>query len=721
MQGLMQDWPLTVDRILDHAKAWHGDREVVSRSVEGPIVRTTYGQLHERAKRLSNALLALGVKPGDRVATLAWNGGRHMEAWYAIMGIGAVCHTLNPRLFADQLCYIVNHAEDKIIFTDLTFLPTLLENRAKMPKVEKFVVMTDQAHMAGVELPDALCFETLVEENGPECAWGGFDENTAAGLCYTSGTTGNPKGVLYSHRSNFLHTLVTLGSDVMGLSARDVVLPVVPMFHANAWGITFSAPAVGAKLVMPGSKLDGASVHELLETEGVTFSAAVPTVWQMLLTHLRETKGELTTLKRVVIGGSAVPEAIVRGFRDEYGVSVTHAWGMTETSPLGTLANPSAKIAAMDAEAQLRFTLKQGRPPVGIELKLTNDEGERLPHDGTTYGKLKVRGPFVVGEYFKGDGGEILDEEGFFDTGDVATIDEYGYMQITDRSKDVIKSGGEWISSIEIENIAVGHPKAELAAVIGAAHPKWDERPVLLVKLKPGEEATKDEFLKFLEGKIAKWWTPDDVVFVEEIPLGATGKIDKKLIRERMKDYVLPTAAPAPAQALSAAPDPRLYAPEPGAFPAASALSSEKEASAEAGLPFPEAPRVRPAAEPAPPPPAPSSVVGRRRARHAAGAFLAVAVILALTPSVLIGAGMIAVAAGWTDWTRGFGFVALDWAARTALLSVATGVTGAVLALLTGFEPLRGKAALALAVTVATFGAYLLMRASGVTSPPFGV
>jgi fatty-acyl-CoA synthase len=328
----------------------------------------------------------------------------------------------------------------------------------------------------------------------------------------------------------------------MGLSATDTVLPVVPMFHANAWGLAFSCPGVGAKLVMPGAKLDGASVHELLETEGVTFSAAVPTVWQMLLTHLRETKGTLSTLKRVVIGGSAVPEAIVRGFRDEYGVSVTHAWGMTETSPLGTLANPTAAIAAMDSEAQLRFTLKQGRPPLGIDLKLEDDAGKRLPHDGATFGKLKVKGPFVVGQYFRGDGGEILDAEGFFDTGDVATLDGHGYMQITDRAKDVIKSGGEWISTIEIENIAMGHEKAANAAVIGAAHPKWDERPVLLVQLRPGQSGTKEEFLAFLEGKIAKWWTPDDVVFVEDIPLGATGKIDKKLIRERMKDYVLPTA-----------------------------------------------------------------------------------------------------------------------------------------------------------------------------------
>jgi fatty-acyl-CoA synthase len=542
MLGLMQDWPLTVDKILDHAKAWHGGGEIVSRSVEGPIVRTTYAQVHERAKRLSNALLGLGVQPGDRIATLAWNTARHVEAWYGVMGIGAVCHTLNPRLFPEQLCYIITHAEDKVLFTDLTFLPVLAQYRDQMATVKHVVVMTDEAGMRDVNLPGALCFETLIAQNSADVAWGGFDENTAAGLCYTSGTTGNPKGVLYSHRSNFLHTLVTMSHDVMGLSAADVVLPVVPMFHANAWGLAFSCPAVGAKMVMPGARLDGASIHELLESEQVTFSAAVPTVWQMLLTHLRETKGSLSTLKRVVIGGSAVPEAIVRGFRDEFGVSVTHAWGMTETSPLGTLATPSGPTTKLDPEAQLRLSLKQGRAPIGIELKLVNDAGEPLPHDGRTFGRLMVRGPFVVGEYFKGEGGDILDEDGFFDTGDVATIDEYGFMQITDRAKDVIKSGGEWISSIEIENLAVGHPKAALCAVIGAAHPKWDERPVLLVQLKPGEAGAKEEFLQHLEGRIAKWWMPDDVVFVDDIPLGATGKIDKKLIRERMKDYVLPTA-----------------------------------------------------------------------------------------------------------------------------------------------------------------------------------
>src|SRR5580693_1783873 len=542
MLGLMQDWPLTLDKLLNHAADWHGGREIVTRSIEGPIVRTTYAEIRRRAKRLSNALKGLGVKQGDRVATLAWNTGRHIEAWYAIMGIGAVCHTLNPRLFPDQLCYIINHAEDKVLLTDLTFLPTIIERRADMRSIETVIVMTDEGHMASVGLDGVLCFETLIEQNNDDCAWGGFGENTAAGLCYTSGTTGNPKGVLYSHRTNFLHTLVTLQTDVMGLSGRDVVLPIVPMFHANAWGLAFSCPAVGCKMVMPGQKLDGASVHELLETEGVTFSAAVPTVWQMLLTHMRENGLKPSTLKRVVIGGSAVPEALVRAFRDDFGVDVTHAWGMTETSPLGTLSVPTPEVLAMPAEQQLQYKLKQGRPPAGVELKLTDDDGKRLPHDGATFGRLKVRGAAIVGAYFKGEGGEILDEEGFFDTGDVATIDALGYMQITDRAKDVIKSGGEWISTIEIENLAAGHPKALIAAVIGVAHPKWDERPLLLVRLKDGESATREEFLQYLDGKIARWWMPDDVVFVDDIPLGATGKIDKKLIRQRFADYVLPTA-----------------------------------------------------------------------------------------------------------------------------------------------------------------------------------
>jgi fatty-acyl-CoA synthase len=484
----------------------------------------------------------MGVGLGDRVATLAWNSGRHIEAWYAIMGMGAVCHTLNPRLFAEQLCYIINHAQDKVIFTDVTFLPILAQNRAHMPSVERIVVFGDRDALRDCPIEDAVCSEDLIAAHGSDFAWGGFDEQTACGLCYTSGTTGNPKGVLYSHRSNYLHTLTTLQADVMGLSVKDTVLAVVPMFHANAWGLTFSCPAVGARLVMPGQKMDGPSILELLETEKVTFSAAVPTVWQMLLAHLRATGERPTTLKKVIIGGSAVPEAIVRAFHDDYGVDVIQAWGMTETSPLGTLSNPTPEVAALPFEAQVPYKLKQGRPPLGVELTLTDDSGAPVPRDGESFGRLKVKGPFVVREYFRGEGGDILDEDGFFDTGDVATLDAAGYMQITDRAKDVIKSGGEWISSIEIENIAASHPKALMAAVIGIAHPKWEERPLLLVKLREGESASAAEFLAWLEGRIARWWTPDEVLFVDDIPLGATGKIDKKLIRQRYAGHVLPTA-----------------------------------------------------------------------------------------------------------------------------------------------------------------------------------
>ncbi|WP_374514323.1 long-chain-fatty-acid--CoA ligase [Brevundimonas sp.] len=542
MLGLMQDWPLTVDRILDHAKNWHPHREVVTRSVEGPVVRTTYAEIHARAKRVSDVLKGWDVKVGDRVATLAWNTGRHIEAWYGIMGIGAVCHTLNPRLFPEQLAYIINHAEDRIIFVDLTFIPLLEAVLPHCPTVERVVVMTDEAHMPATKLPGAECYEALVSTASEAVQWGGFDEQTACGLCYTSGTTGNPKGVLYSHRSNFIHTLLGLQTTVLGATPKEVILPVVPMFHANAWGIAFGGPAAGSKLVMPGAKMDGESIYELLETEGVTFSAAVPTVWQGLLAYVREKELKFSTLKRVLIGGSAVPESLIRAFHDGYGIEVVQGWGMTETSPIGTLSNLPPELEALPYDQQMKWRIKQGVPPLGVELELKNYAGQEMPHDGQTYGRLMVRGPTIAGAYFKGEGGDILDHEGFFDTGDVATIDEYGFMQITDRAKDVIKSGGEWISSIEIENIAVGHPKVELAAVIGAAHPKWDERPVLVLKLRPGEAQDRQEHLDFLQGKIAKWWMPDDVVFVDDIPLGATGKIDKKVLRERLKDYRLPTA-----------------------------------------------------------------------------------------------------------------------------------------------------------------------------------
>ena len=542
MLGLMQDWPLTVDKIIDHAKNWHGHREVVTRSVEGPIVRTTYGEMHGRAKRVSNALLAWGVKPGDRIATLAWNTGRHMEAWYGIMGIGAVCHTLNPRLFPEQLIYIINHAEDRMIFVDLTFVPLLEAVLPHCPGVEKVIVMTDEWTMPATKLPAAECYEQVLSEASEDVTWGGFDEQTACGLCYTSGTTGNPKGVLYSHRSNFIHTLLGLQTTVLGATPSEVILPVVPMFHANAWGIAFGGPAAGSKLVLPGARMDGESIYELIVSEGVTFSTAVPTVWQGLLAHLRDNKLQIPTVKRVLIGGSAVPESLIRAFHDEFGIEVLQGWGMTETSPIGTLSNLPPELRALPYDEQMKWRVKQGTPPLGVELKLKDYDGNEIPHDGHSYGRLMIKGPTIAGAYFKDEGGSILDDEGFFDTGDVSTIDPQGFMQITDRAKDVIKSGGEWISSIEIENIAVGHPKVELAAVIGAAHPKWDERPVLLIKLKAGESQDKQEHLDFLTGKIAKWWTPDDVVFVDDIPLGATGKIDKKGLREQMKDYRLPEA-----------------------------------------------------------------------------------------------------------------------------------------------------------------------------------
>ena len=545
MLGLMQDWPLTVDKILDHAARWHAGREVVTRRIEdGGIERTTYGAIHTRAKQLSHALLEAGIQPGDRVATLGWNTSRHMEAWYGIMGIGAVCHTLNPRLHPEQLAYIVNHAGDRMVFVDLTFAPLLAAILPACPKVTGVVVMTDGAHMPadGKLGPAAIAFDDWIAGRPADTAWGGFGEETACGLCYTSGTTGNPKGVLYSHRSNFIHTLLTMQKDVMGSSVRDVVLPVVPMFHANAWGVAFSAPAAGAKLVMPGARMDGASIHELLETEGVTFSAAVPTVWLMLLQHLRATEGKISTLKKVVIGGSACPEALIRAFQDDYGVEVVHAWGMTETSPLGTTGTLTPEVEAIPYDQQIPYRLKQGRAPIGVELALKDEAGNELPRDGLAQGRLMVRGAIVAGGYFGAEGGDILDADGWFDTGDVATIDPQGFMQITDRAKDVIKSGGEWISSIDIENIAVGHPKAEMAAAIGVKHPKWDERPLLLMKLKAGETATRDEILSWMEGKVARWQLPDDVVFVDDIPLGATGKIDKKVLRAKYEDYQLPTA-----------------------------------------------------------------------------------------------------------------------------------------------------------------------------------
>jgi fatty-acyl-CoA synthase len=544
MRGLMQDWPLLCHRVIDHAAANHAERSIVTRSVEGPFHTTTYAAIRARALKVAQRLERDGVKLGDRVATLAWNTWRHLEAWYGIMGIGAIYHTVNPRLFPEQIVWIINHAEDRVLMTDLTFLPLLERIADRLKTIDRYVVLTDAAHMPSTPLKNAVPYEEWIGDVDGDFEWRSFDENTAAGMCYTSGTTGNPKGVLYSHRSNVLHSMIACNPDAMGISCRDVVLPIVPMFHANCWGLALTSPMLGATLVMPGAKLDGAAVYELLNEHRVTFTAGVPTVWLMLLQYLEAHDAKLPHLKKVVIGGSASPRAMTKTFQDVYGVEVCHAWGMTEMSPLGTLGSMKPEYAKLSGDSRLDIQEKQGHAPFGVEMIITDDAGKRLPWDGKTFGRLKVRGAAVARAYYKEDG-EILDPQGFFDTGDVATLDRHGYMQITDRAKDVIKSGGEWISSIEIENLAVGHPKVAEAAVIGVRHPKWDERPLLVVVLKKNQSATKEELLKFMQGKVANWWIPDEVVFVDEIPHTATGKIQKTVLRERYKDFVLPTAAAA--------------------------------------------------------------------------------------------------------------------------------------------------------------------------------
>jgi fatty-acyl-CoA synthase len=542
MLGLMQDWPLLCHRIIDHAAIYHGQRPVISRSVEGPIHATDYASVRTRALKVAQRLDRDGVKLGDRVATLAWNTWRHLEAWYGIVGIGAIYHTVNPRLFPDQIAWIINHAEDRVMMTDLTFVPLLEKLADRLPSIERYVVLTDAAHLPATSLCNAVAYEEWIGAVDGDFTWRSFDENTAAGMCYTSGTTGHPKGVLYSHRSNVLHAFMAALPDSKGLSARDVCMPVVPLFHANGWSLAFSAPLAGATLVLPGAKMDGASIYELLDTCKVTCTAGVPTVWLMLLDHLEKSGSKLPHLRRIVIGGSACPRAMTKAFQDVYGVEVIHAWGMTEMSPLGSLCTFKPEYAELTGEARLDVQMKQGHPPFGVEMKITDDNGRELPWDGKTFGRLKVRGPAVARAYYKGEGGEVFEKDGWFDTGDVATIDRYGYMQITDRAKDVIKSGGEWISSIDLENLAVGHAKVAEAAVIGVRHPKWDERPLLVIVLKKGKTATKDEILSFMQGKIAQWWLPDDVVFVDEIPHTATGKIQKTTLRARFKDYTFSSA-----------------------------------------------------------------------------------------------------------------------------------------------------------------------------------
>ncbi|MES3011374.1 MAG: 3-(methylthio)propionyl-CoA ligase [Pseudomonadota bacterium] len=546
MLGLMQDQPLLISNLIEFAERHHGDVEIVSRRVEGDIHRYTWRDVGARARKVANALDKLELGFSDRVATLAWNGYRHLELYYGVSGSGRVLHTLNPRLHPEQVIWIANHAEDQVLCFDMTFLPIVQAIHSKCPTIKQYVALCDADKLpADTGIPGLISYEAWIAPEPSTYAWPSFDENTASSMCYTSGTTGNPKAALYSHRSSILHAYAACLPDVMCLSARDSVLPVVPMFHVNAWGLPYSAAMVGCKLVFPGAGMDGKSVYELMENEKVTFAAGVPTVWQMLLGHLKPNNLKFGTLTRTVIGGSACPPAMINAFRDDYGVDVLHAWGMTEMSPLGTLCTLKNKHLTMSPEEQMKIRLKQGRAIFGVDMKIVGEDGHELPWDGKAYGDLLVKGPWIVADYFKAEGGHPLVKdasgESWFPTGDVATIDADGYMQITDRSKDVIKSGGEWISSIDIENIAVAHPAIAMAACIGVFHPKWDERPIVVVVKKPGAEVTRDELVKFYDGKTAKWQIPDDVVFVDAIPLGATGKMLKTRLREQLKDYKLPS------------------------------------------------------------------------------------------------------------------------------------------------------------------------------------
>ncbi|MEI7968074.1 MAG: 3-(methylthio)propionyl-CoA ligase [Betaproteobacteria bacterium] len=540
MLGLMMNMPLTISSLIRHADRFHGDTEIVSRLVEGGIHRYTYSDAHRRSRQLANALRSLGVQPGDRVGTLAWNGFRHFEIYYAVSGSGGVCHTINPRLFPEQIAYIVNHAEDTFVFFDLTFLPLVEKLAPHCRGVRGWVAMTDRAHMPDSPM-DLLCFEELVAAESDQFDWPEIDENSASSLCYTSGTTGNPKGVLYSHRSTILHAYAACLPDVLNLSGRDVILPVVPMFHVNAWGLPYSAPLVGAKIVFPGAQLDGASLIEMFQAERVTFSAGVPTIWLGLMNHVKANGIDFGTLKRTVIGGSACPPAMIRSFEDDYGVQVLHGWGMTEMSPLGTVNTFKSRHADWPKAQRDALQNKQGRVIFGVDMRIVDGDGNELPRDGKAFGDLHVRGPWICSEYFKGEGGNPL-VDGWFPTGDVATLDPDGFMQITDRSKDVIKSGGEWISSIDLENAAMAHVDVAEAAVVGVAHPKWDERPLLLVVRRQGHDVSREELLKFFEGRVAKWWIPDDVVFVDSLPHTATGKILKTRLREEYRGHRLPTA-----------------------------------------------------------------------------------------------------------------------------------------------------------------------------------
>jgi len=542
MRGLMMESPLLIQTLIEHAGQYHGETEIVSRTVEGSIHRYSYGEAEQRAKRLAKALRRLGVSLGDRVATLAWNGHRHFELYFGVSGIGAICHTINPRLFHEQLDYIVNHAEDKVLFFDSTFAPLVEKLAPNWKTVRHYVAMADRAHMPTIKVPNLLCYEELIAAEDAELDWPRFDENTASSLCYTSGTTGNPKGALYTHRSTVLHSFACCAANNTAFSMQDSILPVVPMFHANAWGVPYSAAMAGSKLVFPGPHLDGASLHTLIENEQVTITLGVPTVWLGLLKYLDETGKRIKSVDRVLIGGSAAPAAMIRDFEERYGARVIHGWGMTEMSPVGTVGTLKAKFLHRSKEEQLQVKAKQGRPLYGVDLKLVDGEGKRQPHDGISRGELLVRGPWIVSGYYNDIPASeaAIDDEGWFRTGDVANIDPDGYLQLVDRHKDVIKSGGEWISSIDIENAAIGHADVAEAAVIGVPHSKWAERPLLIVVPKQGKKPSKEAILGFLQDKVVKWALPDDVVFVTEIPHTATGKILKTKLRDQFRDYRLP-------------------------------------------------------------------------------------------------------------------------------------------------------------------------------------
>ena len=538
MLGNMMNTPLQISAIFDYATALHADQEIVSRRVEGDIHRYSYRDFGHRTCQLAHALQQLGVKAGDRIATLAWNGYRHLEIYYAVSGLGAITHTVNPRLFSEQIDYIVNHAEDSIVFVDLTFVPLLEELIGRLPTVKQYVVMTDRRHMPATTLPNAMCYEELLAGRPAQFRWPILDEHSAACLCYTSGTTGNPKGVLYSHRSTVLHALASAIPNGLNLSRDTVVLPVVPMYHVSAWGIPYSALMMGSKLVLPGSGMDGASLFELIDMEQATLLLGVPTVWLTLLNYLDSIDRRLDSVRTVAVGGSAAPLALAKAFEEKHGVYLMPMWGMTETSPLAVFVSRNSAVDELPLERRYQLQTKAGRPIFGVELEIFDDNNQPLPHDGTAYGNLKIRGPWVIQRYYRQERDAAID--GWFDTGDVATIDAQGYMQVVDRKKDVIKSGGEWISSIELENAAMSHTAVKEACVVGVRHPKWDERPLLFIVTKSGQSVDKLDLLNFLAHKVAKWWLPDDVIFLDELPHTATGKLLKMKLRDEYIDYLVP-------------------------------------------------------------------------------------------------------------------------------------------------------------------------------------